>query len=68
MIFITDDDVVLETVPKDDCEGCYFNKGGFECDRPLHRCCEFGNPIIWKPISNNTKNKLVSLLTNKEIK
>jgi hypothetical protein len=57
MIFITDDDVVLETVPK----------GGFECDSPFHRCCDFGNPIIWKPISNKTKKKLMSLLTKKGV-
>ena len=69
MIFITDEDVVLETVPKEGCGGCYFNiKGGFECDSPFHRCCDFGNPIIWKPISNKTKKKLMSLLTKKEIK
>ena len=68
MIFITDEDVVLETVPKEGCGGCYFNiKGGFECDSPLPDICSvFGKPITWKPISNKTKNKLMSLLTKEE--
>jgi hypothetical protein len=68
MIFITDDDVVLETVPKEGCEGCYFNKGCIDCDSPLPACIRFTTSFIWKPISNKTKKKLMSLLTNKEIK
>lgn len=67
MIFITDDDVVLETVPKEGCEGCYFNiKNRFDCDRPLLECVLFDTTFIWKPMSNKTKNKLMSLLTKKE--
>ena len=66
MIFITDDDVVLETVPKKICKGCHFNMKGELCYSPLDSCSLNGVSFIWKPISNKTKNKLMSLLTKKE--
>ena len=66
MIFITDDSMVLETVPKEVCECCYFNINGERCYSPLDSCSLNGVNFIWKPISNNTKNKLMSLLTNNE--
>ena len=66
MIFITDDDVVLETVPKEGCGGCYFYMNDEWCYSQLDSCSLNRVNFVWKPISNKTKNKLMSLLTKKE--
>ena len=65
MIFITDDDVVLEAVPKEDCKGCYFNTSSERCYSPIDYCSLNGVNFIWKPISNKTK-KQVNVIINKE--
>ena len=67
MIFITDDSVVLEAVPKEDCKGCYFNTSSERCYSPIDYCSLNGVNFIWKPISNKTKKKLMSLLTKKGV-
>ena len=58
LIYITDDGVVLEAVPKEDCKGCYFSEMGCSYNRPLDVCSVYGRSIIWKPITAETKKLL----------